>query len=1164
MSVVIDSDNNNIDIVQEPINVTISTGGADVSAVWGNISGDLTEQEDLQAALDNKVPYTGATQDVNLGEFGAQLGNLEFDTTPTNTPTGAGSVYWSDTDGTLNLVLKGGQTISRIGETQHIRALNNTGTQIARGKVVYVVGAQGQRLTVALADADTEILSKDTIGFTSESIADGAEGFVIVQGVINNISTTGMTDGATVYLSQTAGGYTTTPPPDPAHLVVLGFIVNGGSGGAGSIYVKVDNGYELEELHNVSNSEKATAVDADAVLLRDSADNNLWKRLTWANVKSTLKTYFDTLYQGTLTFDSTPTNGSTNPVTSDGVFDALALKQDNVTLTTTGTSGAATLVGATLNIPQYQAVLTNPVTGTGVSGQVSYWTGTNTQGGSQDLTWNDTTKILSFSNGGTLINEIRVGSINSNTIMGRAAGSSASLSGGSNSFFGQNAGSANTTGNGNTAFGLRSGNNNTTGSGNLFLGSQAGRYISDGSNLTIANNSVFAGFDTRAAADNQTNQTVIGYSAIGLGSNTTVIGNSSTTLTWLGGSTSIGTTTSSARLHVRGSGTTSSTTALLVQNSTPSALLTILDNGASTFSSSVTANSFVKSGGTSTQYLMADGSTSTLTNPVTGTGVAGQVSYWAGTGTQTGSANLFWDAANSRLGIGTATPTLALQVERGSNGAESIWIRNANTGAAAFGALVAASYGVSPSTTGTVELRSHNFNNSVWPSTGMLVSNSSLTNGLVILSSAGNITFNTTSNGTERARIESGGNFVIGTTSASARLHVRGSGTTSATTALLVQNSAATELLTVRDDNRVIAHGGIFTGGANTVAGILPQGTINQENILIRSSVFPTTGSITDITLTNGQGDPAHTSGTRNLVNINRNFSPTSGSGIYNLLLITSTINQTGGANGITRGLYVNPTLTAAADWRSVEFSNNTGWGLYGAGTANNYLAGGLGIGSTSLSNSNIRIAKPLTGGTIISSVANIPTINSDVTAAATIYTSLPTTQAASFVLSTLNHYLASSVSIGAGSSITDQYGFNCSNLTQATNNYGFYGNIASGTGRWNLYMNGTAANYLAGNTSIGTTTSSGRLTVRGSGTTSATNGLLIEDSGGTDTLTIRDDGGYAFKGGTVGLAQTGYTTFTNLVTDRTCDANATTVDELADILGTLIEDLKTKGIISA
>ena len=91
-----------------------------------------------------------------------------------------------------------------------------------------------------------------------------------------------------------------------------------------------------------------------------------------------------------------------------------------------------------------------------------------------------------------------------------------------------------------------------------------------------------------------------------------------------------------------------------------------------------------------------------------------------------------------------------------------------------------------------------------------------------------------------------------------------------------------------------------------------------------------------------------------------------------------------------------------------------------------------------------------------------------------------------------------------------------------------------------------------------------GSTLLRGSGTTSATTALLVQNSTPTANFTIRDDGGFAFRGGTVGLAQTGYTTFTNLTTDRTCDANATTVEALADILGTLIVDLKTKGIISA
>jgi hypothetical protein len=278
--------------IQDPIYINVEkvagTGGGSGVTEWGDITGSIVNQTDLQSALNNRVPYTGASADVNLGEFGVQLGNLEFDNTPTNIPTAAGSMYWSDTDGTLNLVLKGGNVVSKVGESLHIRAYNNTGTAIQRGKVVYISGSQGQRLTIALADADTEFLSKDTIGITAEDIADGAEGFVIIAGVIGNVNTNGMVDGATVFLSTTAGSYTTTAPNDPAHLVILGFVVKGNSSGAGSIYIKVDNGYEIEELHNVTNSAKTTIVDADAFLIRDSADNNLWKRFTFQNLKGAL------------------------------------------------------------------------------------------------------------------------------------------------------------------------------------------------------------------------------------------------------------------------------------------------------------------------------------------------------------------------------------------------------------------------------------------------------------------------------------------------------------------------------------------------------------------------------------------------------------------------------------------------------------------------------------------------------------------------------------------------------------------------------------------------------------------------------------------------------------------------------------------------------------
>jgi uncharacterized protein YjbI with pentapeptide repeats len=98
--------------------------------------------------------------------------------------------------------------------------------------------------------------------------------------------------------------------------------------------------------------------------------------------------------------------------------------------------------------------------------------------------------------------------------------------------------------------------------------------------------------------------------------------------------------------------------------------------------------------------------------------------------------------------------------------------------------------------------------------------------------------------------------------------------------------------------------------------------------------------------------------------------------------------------------------------------------------------------------------------------------VPSTTTTAAQMFTSLLYTQAASFTLTDFRHFHAQQVSIGAGSAITNQYGyFADSSLTGATNNYGFYSNIASGSNRWNFYAAGTANNYFAGNTSVGTTT---------------------------------------------------------------------------------------------
>jgi hypothetical protein len=106
-------------------------------------------------------------------------------------------------------------------------------------------------------------------------------------------------------------------------------------------------------------------------------------------------------------------------------------------------------------------------------------------------------------------------------------------------------------------------------------------------------------------------------------------------------------------------------------------------------------------------------------------------------------------------------------------------------------------------------------------------------------------------------------------------------------------------------------------------AGIFPNGVSGREELVIRSTLL-TTDPGTDINLSNSQGNCTIALGIRNSLGLTRGFAPTTGTGVFNVINIAPTINQTGGANGITRGLYINPTLTAAVDFRAIEVANGT------------------------------------------------------------------------------------------------------------------------------------------------------------------------------------------------------------------------------------------------
>lgn len=135
--------------------------------------------------------------------------------------------------------------------------------------------------------------------------------------------------------------------------------------------------------------------------------------------------------------------------------------------------------------------------------------------------------------------------------------------------------------------------------------------------------------------------------------------------------------------------------------------------------------------------------------------------------------------------------------------------------------------------------------------------------------------------------------------------------------------------------------------------------------------------------------------------------------------------------------------------------------------------SGNVGIGGTAGANVKCDVKGTLpSSGTLGFSYAAQGTIPSSTTLLQVGYYSTHATQAASFTLGQISHFRAGNVTAGAGSVVTNQHGFLAENLTSATNNYGFYSDIASGSNRWNFYAAGTAQNHFNGNVLIGTTSS--------------------------------------------------------------------------------------------
>lgn len=190
---------------------------------------------------------------------------------------------------------------------------NGTGSTLYKGTVIYINGSTGNRPNFVKAQANAESTSAGTFGVIYDNISNGSNGYAVTIGTIDNLDTRStathpftsdtLADGDTIYLSPTTAGYITNVKPyAPSHLVYVGKVVRT-SPTNGVIVYRIQNGYELDEIHDVA---AQTPSDNDGLFFESST--SLWKNKSI----STVLGYTPVLETRTLTINGTTQDLSAN------------------------------------------------------------------------------------------------------------------------------------------------------------------------------------------------------------------------------------------------------------------------------------------------------------------------------------------------------------------------------------------------------------------------------------------------------------------------------------------------------------------------------------------------------------------------------------------------------------------------------------------------------------------------------------------------------------------------------------------------------------------------------------------------------------------------------------------------------------------------------------
>ena len=363
-------------------------------ATWGSITGTLSAQTDLNTALGDKVDKVtgkglsandftstlktkldgieaGAQVNVNA-DWNATSGDAQILNKPT-IPSAQVNSDWNATSGVAEILNK--PTIPSAvtntsdltndgadGVNPFITALdiptagqagtlvrevkNMTGSTLTKGTVVYISGANGNKALVSKARANAESTSARTFGLLQSDILNTGTGYCVVIGDISGLDTSSFTEGAQLYLSgAVAGEYTSTKTLAPTHLVYVGKVTRSHPT-QGQIEVQIQNGYELDEIHDC-----AISSVSDKQLLSYESSTSLWKNksVTTADIAdSTNKRY---VTDANLTVIGNTSGTNTGDETSTSILSKLGWWQYNRITETASFSGTSEMILESILIP---------------------------------------------------------------------------------------------------------------------------------------------------------------------------------------------------------------------------------------------------------------------------------------------------------------------------------------------------------------------------------------------------------------------------------------------------------------------------------------------------------------------------------------------------------------------------------------------------------------------------------------------------------------------------------------------------------------------------------------------------------------------------------------------------------------------------------------------